>query len=141
MDKHYSKKAEGKEEFTCDVCERVLTTKQGLKLHLQSHFREKLYKCNICKKSSTHRRVEFVLEKDLNYHMVIKHGFHPKDEEKSDHAYTSLAKTNKLVGSNFLNFKRIAWISSVAKTFRLGGCPKMSLEIKIGYIREGGCQK
>ena len=110
MDKHYAKKLEGKEEFTCDVCERVLTTKQGLKLHLQSHFREKLYKCNICKKSGTHRtggisRTEFVLEKDLNYHMVIKHGFHPKDEEKSDHAYTSLAKTNKLVGSNFLILK------------------------------------
>ena len=108
MDKHYSKKLEAKEEFTCDVCERVLTTKQGLKLHLQSHFREKLYKCNICKISSSRNsstRVEFVLEKDLNYHMVIKHGFHPKDEEKSDHAYTSLAKTNKLVGSNFLILK------------------------------------
>ena len=108
MDKHYAKKLEGKEEFTCDVCERVLTTKQGLKLHLQSHFREKLYKCNICKISSSRNsfsRVEFVLEKDLNYHMVIKHGFHPKDEEKSDHAYTSLAKTNKLVGSNFLILK------------------------------------
>ena len=106
MDKHYSKKLAGKEEFTCDVCERVLVTKQALKMHLQSHFREKLYKCNICKNTGTHRtggtsRTEFLLEKDLNYHMVIKHGFHPKDEEKSDHAYTSLAKTNKLVGSNF----------------------------------------
>ena len=104
MDKHYSKKAEGKKEFACDVCERVLTSKLHLKLHLKSHFREKLYKCNICKKSST-RRVEFVLEKDLNYHMVIKHGFHPNDEEKSDHAYTSLSKTKKLVGSNFLILK------------------------------------
>lgn len=103
MDKHYSKK-EGKEEYTCDVCERVLTTKLGLKSHLESHFREKLYKCNICKKSKTNKfkKCEFVLEKDLNYHMVIKHGFHPKAEKQSDHAYTPLAKTNKLVGSNFL---------------------------------------
>ena len=108
MDKHYSKKAEGKEEFTCDVCERVLSTKLGLKKHLESHFREKLYKCNICKKSnskSKFKKCEFVLEKDFNYHMVIKHGFHPKAEEQSDHAYTPLAKTNKLVGSNFLILK------------------------------------
>ena len=46
------KQAENK-QLNCNVCSKILSTKQGLLVHMRIHSKEKLFKCEICDKRFT----------------------------------------------------------------------------------------